>query len=521
MNALLYLTKKTFVNKLKKAIRKPSALIFILFWIVYGIFILNTFSSMAVDMKLNSIEGLVVILSYLIMMTLPANVISYVRKKGIIFNVSDIHFLFNTPLSPKMILVYRFLKTLFPSLIMNAILAIGSISLFNVPTSQVIVFCLYMFVFEPLFEAGMMLNIYANEKLTEKHQQYIRYFAWGSILLFVLSAAYTAVFIEPSFSALGLFPLQEFILWIPVFGWAIAIYHLIFLGPTLINIICSLLFVVTVIGLLLNAYKMECTGKYFEEAADYAKEFSERRKKAKKGEVSYGKKKYKKASIAYKGNYAQAIFYRQVLEYKKNRFFIFGGATIIALGTGIVVAFFSYMEQPPVSIGLFILPGLSAYFSLLMSGYATKWGKEIQKSYTFLIPDTPMRKLWYATLIEHIRALVDALLMVIPAGIFIGLNIFQMLICVFVHVSVNAIKLYTQVICQSILGKSLGATGLSMLKMLFQSLILVGGIIIAFVVSLTVSFEMGLISVGLYGILCSLLLMLASTRLFDKYETLD
>lgn len=521
MNALIYLTKTTLINKLKKALHKPSALLLILFWIAYAIYMIVIFSGMAVSFKLDSKEGMIIILTYIILMSVPTNILMYVRKKGIIFLMSDLHFLFNTPLSPKLILLYRFMKLLIPSIIMNVVLSIGAFYIFKATTLQAILFSFVLIVIEPLFETGLMLNIYANERLTSKHVDWIKKATWGCLALFAAYILYVFIFIDNTFNALAVFPLQELLLVIPIFGWILAPYHLIFLGATPINVICTILFIVATLLLLISAIKMKCTGKYYEEASDYARDYSEKRSKAKKGEVSFGNKKYKKASIAYKGAYAKAIFYRQILEYKKNRFFIFGGTTLLSLGAGLVLCYFSIQERPPIEVALFILPGLSAYFSFLMSGYATKWSKEIDKTYTFLIPDTAFRKMWYATLIEHIRALIDGLLMVIPAGIGMGLTITQMFLCVIAHVSIMAIKLYIQVICQNILGKSLGNTGLTLLKMMIQGIVLVIGIVIAAIVAMMVSSEMALFAIFVYGVVICLLLMVCSTRLFERYESID
>ncbi len=66
--------------------------------------------------------------------------------------------------------------------------------------------------------------------------------------------------------------------------------------------------------------KMKCTGEFYEDAAKFAEDYDDRMKRSKKGEVvvGNGKKKYlRNVKMAYKGTYAKAIFYRQVLEYRK------------------------------------------------------------------------------------------------------------------------------------------------------------------------------------------------------------
>ena len=66
--------------------------------------------------------------------------------------------------------------------------------------------------------------------------------------------------------------------------------------------------------------------------------------------------------MAYKGTYAKAIFYRQVLEYRKNRFFIFGWNSVLFLVIGVAIAVVSYYNkissQP---FKMFVIPGVIAY----------------------------------------------------------------------------------------------------------------------------------------------------------------
>ena len=61
---------------------------------------------------------------------------------------------------------------------------------------------------------------------------------------------------------------------------------------------------------------------------------------------------------------------------------------------------------------IFIIPGVVAYVTFIFTGYATKWSKELENPYTYLIPDTPLKKVWYSTKIEHYRAIVDGILVI-------------------------------------------------------------------------------------------------------------
>lgn len=209
---------------------------------------------------------------------------------------------------------------------------------------------------------------------------------------------------------------------IPVVGWQIAVYRLVLLGPTTLNVICTVIYSVFTVFIVAAAFRMKCDGGYYEEAAKFADDYAELKKRQKSGEfvTNTGTKKRRfrrvESKITAKG--ARAIFYRQFLEYKKEKYFIFTKMTVLSA----VVAFiFAYSLQKSVSdssMAGFILLGVVAYVALIMSGYTGKWESELKNPYIFLIPDSPLKKMWYATLMEHVKAFADGCIICIPIGIF-------------------------------------------------------------------------------------------------------
>lgn len=104
------------------------------------------------------------------------------------------------------------------------------------------------------------------------------------------------------------------------------------------------------------------------------------------------KRRFRRVESKITAKGARAIFYRQFLEYKKEKYFIFTKMTVLSA----VVAFiFAYSLQKSVSdssMAGFILLGVVAYVALIMSGYTGKWESELKNPYIFLIPDSPLKK---------------------------------------------------------------------------------------------------------------------------------
>ena len=74
---------------------------------------------------------------------------------------------------------------------------------------------------------------------------------------------------------------------IPVVGWNIALYLLLLLGPTMLNAICSVLYIGCAVILFAAAFRMKCGGGYYEEAAKFADDYAEMRNAAKTAKWSW------------------------------------------------------------------------------------------------------------------------------------------------------------------------------------------------------------------------------------------
>ena len=314
---------------------------------------------------------------------------------------------------------------------------------------------------------------------------------------------------------------------IPVVGWNIAMIRLIFVGPTVLNVVCTILFFLSTLVLFVLACRARCVGEYYEDAAKFADDYEVLRARQKKGVsgISIGKKKkFRKAEVEYKGVYAKAIFYRQLLEYKKSRFFIFGFHTVVSLivGVGIaVLAIFTDFFDAMNTGKIFIIPGLMAYIVFIFSAYPTKWSRELENPYTFLIPDSSFKKLWYATKMEHIRAAVDAVLIALPGAFAIGLTPIQTLLNILFYVALMANKLYYYMLADVLIGSLLGNTGRSLVKLLLQCIVIGIAVVAAALAGTLFSIEAGLAALILVTLLFTFLGALGASVSFNKMEVTE
>ena len=69
---------------------------------------------------------------------------------------------------------------------------------------------------------------------------------------------------------------------IPLIGWELAVMRLLILGPSTVNVVCTVLYILSFVLLVVLAWKMPCTGQYYEDAMKFADDYQEARKKSKK-----------------------------------------------------------------------------------------------------------------------------------------------------------------------------------------------------------------------------------------------
>lgn len=522
-STFFFLYKRILKNRVKKALHKPVTYIYLVLAVLYFVMIFGSF-----NISINTIcEGLgieresvlTVVLTVFAFFVIPGNLISYSKRKGLVFRQPDIHFLFPAPVNPKGVLLYAHVRMVLMELVLNVVLTIGGVLWFHMPVWKMLVYLLVACVVENILEASMMVLCYGNERLNQKQMFFFQILMYAVLGCFVLIgiAVYVKEGADPG--AVISYLHSSAVQMVPVAGWYIAFLHLFFMGPTMVNVAGTVLYFASVVLLLVMAVRMKCSGEYYEDAIKFADDYEEARQKGKKGEVviTGWKKKYGKAKVVYKGGYAKALFYRQLLEYRKNRFFIFGFYTLICLCIGIGLAVLGHRGDLGDKTSLVIL-GIMAYLTFIFAAYSGKWGKELEKPYTYLIPDSAFRKLWYATLMEHIRAVVDGCLLTLPAGIMLGLPLLQVVLVIVAYVCLQACKLYAEVMVEAFLGNILGNVGKQFARLFFEGIVIVFGIAGAALGMLLFSLEAGLIVLVIVMAALTIAMMTIAALNFERME---
>lgn len=497
MKGFIYLYQRTIINRVKHAAKRPATYIMLIFIGVYLVMMYEGFRMMITEGNMGTPETLVTILSGIILMLIPGNIISYSKRKGLLFRPSEVHFVFSAPVSPKMVLMFAGVKSFAVNILIGIIVAVLGVLWFHVSLLQAFVYFLFFAVFESILEASLIIFCYGNERFSEKFFQKLVIVMYLFMAVVVGAAVYLMVTGKPSFGLVQDYFSMPVIQLVPIVGWNVAITRLVFLGADTINLIGTILYIVLIVLIFFSVRKMKCTGAFYEDAMKFADDYQKIRENQKKGiaNVPWKKKqKLRQASVEYKGAYAKAIYFRQMLEYKKNATFIFGWNTLLCFGLGIAIAVVGYFNDAINEFGeakIFIIPGVVAYVTFIFSGYATKWSKELENPYTYLIPDTALKKVWYATKIEHYRSFVDGILVTIPGAIVFGLSPILTILTVLLYICLQANRLYFGMLSDALIGNLLGNTGRSLVKVLFQGIAMGIGAMAAVIAGLFLGVETG------------------------------
>lgn len=518
MKALWYLRKTIWKNQIKKALKRPTTYLFLVLGIFYIGIIVAGIGTVAATFQFDSAYGLVILMTIWSFYMIPANFVSYAGRKGIIFRPCQAHFVFTAPISPKRILLDTAALNLGLSIVGGIVMSVIGVWVFHLPIWRAALMFLLCFVLEMVLECSLIIIVYGSDRFADG-----KFKRWGIFIkgiLIVSAIFFLWYFKENGISLKSAAELIEHPVFrlLPVVGWDISAFRLVILGPDRLNVIGTVLYLGLIILLTLMAIRMKNTGAYYEDAAKFADDYQELRNRSKRGETGYSLGKKKKFRTV-KGNFgggAKAIFYRQLLEYKKERFFIFDSMTLICVVLAGVLA--KMMEPPKEGMQGLVMMGLIAYMSFCASGYAGKWDKELENPYLYLIPDTAVRKMWNATKMEHIKAFFDGLLMAGMIGYFWHVPFWQIAVSIVIYVLLQANKMYLKVFAKMLLGNTMGNTGRTILRLLIQSAVLGVGVLISVAAAIFLNPEVVFAVMLVYSLAATVIVALFASMKFEVLE---
>lgn len=483
MGAVRYLYLRTLRNRVKMSLRKPVTYLYAALLLFYLTGVPMSLRTIVGALGADSAQGLVVVLTVFAIWTIPANLVAHCRRKGLVYRNCDVHFLFPAPVSPKQVLLYAYLKTVLVQLVLNLFIIVCGRVMFHAEIWKLAVYFLFSILMENIFEASLMLILYGSERIGEGQRKIIVKAAYGLEGILVLLGVVAYFRGGLSWGTVSDYLHSDLLQMVPVIGWNIAVLHLLFLGASAVNVAGTVCYILAVVLVVAAAWRMRCTGDFYEDAIKFAEDYEEVLKSRRQGDTNrrLGKKqKFGHATVNWKGHGAKALFYRQLLEYKKSRFFLFDGSTVVSALVGAAVAYLhasegGFGELEPYKA--FIIPVAAAYVIFVFTALNGKWGKELLSPYTYMIPDSVFRKLVYATALQHVQSMVNACLITLPGAVVMGISPLITVLTVLFCVVFSANKLYALAVAEAVCGNTLGRVGKQILQMLIQGMAVMAAVV--------------------------------------------
>lgn len=536
MSSLLYVTKKTVKNWILETIRHPGRLI--IYLILAFIIVSSVISNMGLnteDMEMGFTADISILhaVYFALLLITGCIVLSSALKSGTtVFTMSDVNMLFVSPISPKLILSFGLLKQMGAIVFAFIIFLLygGMIrSIFNVTVAQAVVLIAGLLIFVLCCQiTAMALYSLINGDIKRnriiKAALYICVAAVPIIMgIRILSNGVTT---DSVFGALKT-PIAEIV---PLFGWAKGlVFAIINLDILKICIFSALM--LALVGASL-AYFLFCQPDYYEDVLQNTESTYEMRQAMKQGKVvdkrdfsNFRKIRVHKTGIGF-GKGASAFFFKHLCEIKRrSRLMFLNTYSFVQAACGMFMAvIFTKIdsEDPiPATVALISIFAMSVYMQMFFSA-AGEWGRELLKPYIYLVPASPMKKLFFASLTSIIKPFFDGILTFGVLGIYLQAPPADVIMLIIAYTSCGAIFAGANILSERILNGISSSNPLMMLLYILMSiLLLLPGTVVCIVTA--VVFDVGLaaalIPMSVINILASVLLFVLSKNTIHNMET--
>ncbi|SHH67335.1 putative ABC exporter domain-containing protein [Clostridium grantii] len=520
MGPLFYIMRKSFKNTLLSLKKKPLALIaYILAAVIFiGMVVLSfIMPSNAIANASPEIFGMI-ITGIIISFTLIA-VKTAVKSGGTFFRQSDVNMVFTSPISEKKVLVYGFIKQLYKIVFFLFII------MFQIPNLKnnfsltnkgigIILFAMFMY----FMTIGVIsILIYSFSSKSKKSTNLVNKIIL--IIWVILAVAFIMEFLKTNDILLSakIVLNSQFITYLPFFGWIKSLFmYAVGVGNTSILMNGALL--ILFYGLMVALLIMTNTD-YYEDVLQATENYEEAITMKKEGKTMYGTMKNKKLRKV-KSNFtfvgAKVIFQRHMLEYRKAGFLFVDIFTLIIVGSSIV--FSSFMQIGGMDSVMYF-----SIYMLLIFSFQGKWIYESSKPYIYLIPATSFNKVFYATLADNIKHLVDGIVLFTLAGIMQKSDLLTIILCILVFTTYGSVFTYGDVLSRRILGGTHSKNLSFFLKFILIIIIIIPGIAVN--IAILIIFKelvfvryLAYLAMIVYNLIVSGILLFASKGIFEDIE---
>lgn len=515
MTAITYLFFTTIKNSIKELRKKPGKLVLLLLVaVLIGFSLVGGNAGASLNEMRDPRELEAILFAFYLVMAVML-ILQGLQSGATFYTMPDVNLLFQTPVHPTRVLVYGLVRQMGTSLLMGFFLlfqyttlhvwygvSIGGLLLIFV-TYGVAVFCAQL--------TTMLLYIFTagNEKRQKAVKAGIALLcgglaAWVLVPAFGSEAPLAAIVNAASVRPLDLFPIA---------GWTKAAAAAAFgggAGKLLIGFGAAAVYCLGFILLITRAHV-----DFYEDVLQ-ATEVSFNTIAAKKeGRIQTVPTKVKVGKTGLGGGSGSAVFfYKNQLEDRRAKSFLLDGTSLLMAAMILIVSWFVRGS------GLLPIFALGIYCQIF-STMAGRWIRELTLPYVYLIPEPPAKKLWMLCRQNLLKVAVDALIVMLPAGLVLGAPAAEIAAAIAARAGFGVLFMAGTILNERLFG---GMTN-KILVMIFYLLVMLTiaapGIVLGTIVGMTLggSLAAGLLVTLGWNILCSAAIMYLCRGLLDNAET--
>jgi hypothetical protein len=529
MKAMFFLIRKEIKNGLLEMLRHPARLILYLAVVALLVFSLLSGSGRKsgggfLDFRI--LHGIYLIA--LLFIAVPS-ILTGLKSGTTFFKMSDVNFLFVSPISPKEILAYGLIKQMASTLLMMTFLLFYggmAATAFGVTIGQTVTLVLGV----ALMVFTIQIIVLLVYMFSSGHPERVRlietclYSVLGIMVAFILAGfLLNGSTLEALYAAIAS-PYLEFV---PIVGWIKGMIFAIINANTANLVIYAILNGITVVGSILLFANSD--SDYYEDVLQSTETTFERKKSIKSGRMSAMSAKPRKVTDTgiNHGWGANTFFFKHLRQNKRQNSVPFlGMSTVVILIVNIILVVFlrgvsgSGEDAIPAGMLMPISLALSCYIMFFMNA-AGDWTLELQKPYIYLVPAKPFDKLLWATLSTMIKPVIDGIIVFTVLCLFLRANPATAILCMLIYASMGFLFTAANVLSQRLFGQLVNK-GLTMLfYMIVLLLLLAPGVIVSAVLYFAVSWLPGFViglPVVIWNILVSLCVFAACRNLLSTVE---
>ncbi|PYG87824.1 putative ABC exporter [Ruminiclostridium sufflavum DSM 19573] len=518
MQAIMYLLRRTYINKLKRSFSSPVSIIITLIAVLsIGSSIVFAFTAKRSGADVKFAETLIAGIVLLIGVILYNSFLS--RDSGIL-TMADANFLFTGPFERRTVLAYLLISTAPASVLTGLMICfyfpyiIGSA--LTAP-KFLVVLLINSLLFACIYLSYYYIYILDIEKpgLKKKVRKVFLAIIGAMAIVFVIVLFNTGF--DLKITAQKYFTHYLYNL-VPLFGWTKWAISSLIAGNIIYGFIpAAVLLSAVIVFLCLALYNINTDfyEKTLEDSISLQKLLDDKRTNGNVDARSIAKLKDKASAVKFNSG-AGAIYSRQQLESNKVGF----GTRYREVFMGLIYVAFGLMFSLEFNFVL-VMVG----FSSLTMSLNDSWHRDFKKPYVFLIPASSFSKLIMSVLPGMVKTLLSGGISIALAGLIYKVNPVNLLSYIFVFASFVVLFIFAEILTYRLIGSGTNVMAVTFMRMLFAMAACIPAVIVLVIITV-VSNEMPdlpaiFVSVISTNLVFSILLAYLSRGIFESSEIMD